>query len=221
MSPSPPDLGTGAWVLVVPVKRLASAKTRLAALAGPLRPELALGFAADTVRAALACPPVAGVVVVTDEPAARSELTALGALVVPDEPDAGLNPALAYGAGRARKARPGASLGALAADLPALRPAELAIALDAAATRDHVLVPDAAGTGTTLLTARAPADLRPAFGPGSRAAHLAAGAVDLAGLGLESLRRDVDTERDLRAALRLGVGPRTRETVARLPSLAV
>ena len=47
-----------AWSLVIPVKVLAHAKTRLAPLAGPHRAELALAMAADTVAAGLACPAV-------------------------------------------------------------------------------------------------------------------------------------------------------------------
>jgi 2-phospho-L-lactate guanylyltransferase len=69
-------------------------------------------------------------------------------------------------------------------------------------------VADAHGTGTTLLTAVGTA-LLPAFGPGSAAAHLAGGAVPLAG-DWPGLLRDVDTPDDLRAALALGAGPRTR-----------
>ncbi|MEV4440406.1 2-phospho-L-lactate guanylyltransferase, partial [Streptomyces sp. NPDC049577] len=44
------------WSLVVPLKPLARAKSRLAGGVGPLpRPALALAFAQDTVAAALAC----------------------------------------------------------------------------------------------------------------------------------------------------------------------
>ncbi len=69
------------WSIVIPVKVLAQAKSRLAALAGPRRAELALAMAADTVEAALACAAVAAVVVVTDDAAAGAELAGLGALV--------------------------------------------------------------------------------------------------------------------------------------------
>jgi len=58
------------WSLVIPVKVLARAKSRLAGLAGPAREELALAMAADTVSAAAACPVVAAVLVVTDDAAA-------------------------------------------------------------------------------------------------------------------------------------------------------
>ncbi|MGH3123744.1 MAG: DUF2478 domain-containing protein, partial [Streptosporangiaceae bacterium] len=108
------------WSVVIPVKVLARAKSRLAGLAGPARPELALAMAADTVRAAAACPAVAAVVVVTDDPAAASALGALGAQVVADEPDAGLNPALAHGAAVAAASWPDRGTAALAADLPLL-----------------------------------------------------------------------------------------------------
>ena len=58
--PAPPPRHRSRWSLVVPVKVLARAKTRLATLAGPDRPALALAMAADTVAAALRCPEVAG-----------------------------------------------------------------------------------------------------------------------------------------------------------------
>ncbi|NKY79677.1 2-phospho-L-lactate guanylyltransferase, partial [Nocardiopsis dassonvillei] len=44
------------WSLVVPVKRLGRAKTRLAPVAGGRREDLALAIACDTVAAARACP---------------------------------------------------------------------------------------------------------------------------------------------------------------------
>jgi 2-phospho-L-lactate guanylyltransferase len=209
------------WSLVVPVKVLARAKSRLAAAAGPHRAELALAVAADTVAAALRCDRVGEVIVVTDDPLAASELDALGARIVPDEPDGGLNPALAYGAGLARTAaspRPG--VGALSADLPALRPAELGRVLDAAARVPTAFVPDAIDVGTTLYTARPDAAFAPAFGSGSRLRHRAAGAYELALPDVASVRRDVDTLDDLREALTLGVGPRTAEVAGRLPVLA-
>jgi 2-phospho-L-lactate guanylyltransferase len=216
----------GHWCLVVPVKRLAVAKTRLATTAGPLRRELALAFAVDTVAAALRCPDVAAVVVVTDEPDAARLLAEAGALVVPDEPDDGLNPALLHGAAAAAAAHPGCAVGALSGDLPALRPHELAIALRAATDDVPRFVRDAEGSGTTLLLARRPDTFAPAFGPGSAAAHEGLGARELRGTDLDgtdldgdlaSLRRDVDTADDLRAATALGLGPATTRVVARLP----
>jgi 2-phospho-L-lactate guanylyltransferase len=204
------------WSLVVPVKVLARAKSRLAVLAGPHRPALALAMAADTVAAALACPDVARVIAVTDDPHAAQVLSGLGALVVSDEPGRGLNPALRHGAAIAAARWPGSGIGALAADLPALRPAELGLGLRAAARCEHAFVPDAAGSGTTLYAARPGARFRPRFGPGSAGQHRAAGAAEISLPGLAGLRRDVDRPRDLRAASILGVGPHTAAVAARL-----
>ncbi|MFE7976311.1 2-phospho-L-lactate guanylyltransferase [Streptomyces shenzhenensis] len=205
------------WTLVIPVKPLALAKSRLADTAADgLRPGLALAFAQDTVAAVLACGAVRDVAVVTDDALAGRELTALGARIVPDEPGDGLNAALAHAAGVVRTARPGAAVAALNADLPALRPPELARVLDAAAEFPRAFLPDAAGIGTTLLAAAPGRELRPAFGGDSRARHGASGARELRLDAVDSVRQDVDTGADLRAALALGVGPRTAAATARL-----
>jgi 2-phospho-L-lactate guanylyltransferase len=197
------------WSLVIPVKVLAHAKSRLTGLAGARRPELALALAADTVAAAVGCQEVAAVIVVSDDPAAAAELTGLGAYVVPDEPDDGLNPALVHGAAVASRLRPAAATGALAADLPALRPAELGRALRAAAGWPEAFVPDAAGAGTTLYTAAPGSRFQPRFGPGSRRRHRSAGVTELDLADVPGLRRDVDTPADLSSAAGLGLGPRT------------
>ncbi|MFI2434948.1 2-phospho-L-lactate guanylyltransferase [Streptomyces sp. NPDC018693] len=205
------------WTLVIPLKPLARAKSRLADTADDaLRPSLALAFAQDTVAAALAAPPVRDVVVVTDDTLAGRELSALGARIVPDAPRSGLNAALAHGASAVRSARPGSAVAALNADLPALRPPELARVLDSAAEFPRAFLADAAGIGTTLLAVAPGDELRPAFGTDSRARHRASGARELGLTDVDSVRQDVDTGGDLRAALALGVGPRTAAAAARL-----
>ncbi|MDX3237050.1 2-phospho-L-lactate guanylyltransferase [Streptomyces sp. ME03-5709C] len=199
------------WSLVVPLKPLAAAKSRLAKTAGPTRPGLALAFAQDTVASALACAAVREVTVVTDDPLARAALEALGAHVLADSPAAGLNAALGHGADAVRRHHPAVSVAALNADLPALRPGELATVLHAAARRPgRSFLADAAGIGTTLLAATAGTALAPGFGGPSRARHLASGAREIVLPDVDSVRRDVDTGEDLAAALLLGVGPHTR-----------
>ncbi|MFD4410490.1 2-phospho-L-lactate guanylyltransferase [Streptomyces sp. NPDC058251] len=205
------------WTVVVPLKPLARAKSRLADTAADgLRPGLALAFAQDTVAAALACAAVRDVAVVTDDALAGRELAALGARVVPDEPGGGLNAALAHGARVVRSWRPDGAVAALNADLPALRSEELGRVLDAAAEFPRAFLPDTAAIGTTLLAAAPGRELLPAFGGDSRARHRASGAVELPVDGVDSVRQDVDTGADLRAALALGVGPRTAAAAARL-----
>ena len=200
------------WAIVVPVKRLADAKTRLQ-LDRDVRIELALAMAADTVRAALACPNTEVVIAVSDDPVATPVMRALGAIVVPDLPDAGLNPALVHGAaGPDIPAHSGVA--AIAADLPALRSDELADILRATSAYGSAVVADAAGEGTTLLAAASVEGFRPQFGPGSRARHVTGGAADLTDLAGASLRCDVDTLADLAAARLLGLGEASRRVVA-------
>jgi len=239
------DSARFAWTVLLPVKVLARAKSRLAVLAGDRRRELALALASDTVAAVLACPEVARVVVVTSDQVAGPLLAALGAVIVPDEPadrsarsggsdsldgigaagvlgDLGvqdaLNAALRHGAAVAARRWPGTGLAALTADLPAVSPAELAGALRDAASSPGpaAFVPDAAGVGTTLYAVRPGGEFRPLFGGASRARHAAAGATELDLDVMTGLRRDVDTPDDLREALTLGAGPRTTALAAEL-----
>jgi 2-phospho-L-lactate guanylyltransferase len=202
------DVARAGWVAVVPVKRLAMAKTRLrGAVVGVPHERLVLAMAGDTLAAVLACPAVDRALVVTDDPAAARMLTRLGAERVPDDPDPDLNAALTRGA----RVAAGSPVVALTGDLPALRPAELALALAALPVpARRGFVPDAAGTGTAMLAARAGVDLDPRFGPGSARAHAASGAVRLDG-GWPTLRQDVDTAADLAAASALGLGRHTAE----------
>jgi 2-phospho-L-lactate guanylyltransferase len=208
-----PDSGlvTEAWGIVVPVKRLELAKTRLSSYGDSGRRSLALAFAADVVVAALQ---VAAVLVVTDDEVAAPILSALGAQVVADDPDAGLNPALEHGVELLRSRRSDIGVATLSADLPALVPADLAWALAQVGPGERAFVADVDGTGTTLLAAGPGAELQPFFGHGSRAGHLGSGAIELAAAA--GLRRDVDTPDDLQAALVLGVGPHTAAAVKQL-----
>ncbi|MGD9482132.1 2-phospho-L-lactate guanylyltransferase [Streptomyces sp. TRM70308] len=207
------------WSLLVPLKPLERAKSRLSTTSGEaLRPRLALAFALDTVSAALACPLVRDVVVVTNDRRARRELAALGARVLPDVPDDGLNAALAHGAATLRARSPRAAVAALNADLPALRTVELTRVLGAAAQFPRAFLPDAAGIGTTFLSAGPARELAPAFGADSRRRHRASGARELALRGVDSVRRDVDTGADLAAARALGLGRYTLTVSAASPA---
>jgi len=205
---------TPTWSLVIPVKVLARAKSRLTGLPAATRAELALAMAADTVAAALAAAAVGQVIVVTDDPAVAEQLTGLGAVVVPDEPAAGLNAALRFGASYARTRWPERGVAGLAADLPAMRPGELTLALRAAEAAGRAFVPDAEGTGTAMYAAAAGIAFEPRFGPQSRARHRASGAVEVDIPELAGLRRDVDTGADLRRAAEIGLGPRTAALLA-------
>lgn len=194
------------WTVLIPAKSLPEAKSRLldASTHAEEHARLVLAIRADTLAAARAAANVARVVVVADRPGQSGEH-----VLVQSEP--GLNPALREGAAYAAANWPEDGVAALVGDLPALVPGELADALTAAAAHERAFVADAHGTGTTLLTARPPAQLTPRFGAGSAARH-AGGAVALtAGPGL---RHDVDTEADLRALAPHRLGPHTSAALA-------
>ena len=178
------------WTVVVPVKST-GAKTRFGA--GDNR-ELALAMALDTVSAALAAPGVARVIVVTS-----ASFPLAGVDIVPD-PGTGLIGAITAGLDGVSGAT-----AVLLGDLPALRPSELGAALEAAAGHPLSIVADADATGTALAAATPGHSHALAFGPGSRAAHVAAGYVELEG-AWPGLRRDVDVAGHLDG---LPLGPRT------------
>jgi 2-phospho-L-lactate guanylyltransferase len=197
------------YVVLIPVKPPGIGKTRLVGVPVEQRVALATAFAIDTVSVCLATPGVAQVLVTTDDARFAASLAALGADACPDGGH-GLNPALVQAAAEAARRWPGLRPVALCADLPALRPSDLATALASAAGRTSY-VSDAAGTGTTLYTASYD-DFDPRFGVGSAAAHIAAGAEPVAG-DLPGLRYDVDDLVSLQAAVALGVGPATRSAL--------
>jgi 2-phospho-L-lactate guanylyltransferase len=220
----------GRWVLVVPVKDARRGKTRLADVLEPgARAALVRAMALDTVEAVLAAPRVARVVVVTADPEVAAGAVRLGRTRVLPEPPAAaddvpggwasLDRAVSAGVAAARSEAPTAHVAVLLGDLPGLDPAELDAALAAAETHRLAVVPDAEGSGTTLLTARAGEQLRPAFGGGSAAAHGALGHVVVELPAGSTLRHDVDVPADLAALVERGVGGRTGALLRRLGPL--
>ena len=211
--------------LVVPVKPLSAAKSRLrgAADGGLGEPSaharLALALAHDTVAAVRAATRVRRLVVVSSDPVVAAELGAVGIEVVPDGPMPGLNAAYEHGAAMLRRRDAAAAVGALQADLPALRPDELddavgaALALFDRARTGRAFVTDTEGTGTTFLLAAPGIPLAPRFGIGSALRHEESGAWALGG-AWAGLRRDVDTSADLREATEIGLGEHTRCVLA-------
>lgn len=201
------------WIVVVPVKPASRGKSRLE-VDGVARADLARAIALDTIEAAAACELVAQVVVVSHDPALARESATIPALrFVPEGAAGGIDAAVAEGVAAVD---PGARMprAALLGDLPALRPADLAEALRAAASVDRGAVPDAEGTGSTLVTAAPGVAWASAFGEGSFARHLALGCAALEVPDASPLRRDVDTAAQLEAAGAHGLGPRTTALLA-------
>lgn len=210
--------------LIVPVKSLARAKSRLLGAADEgvgdpaAHARLSLALARDTIAAARSARGVHDVIAVTSDPEVSAVLAADGVAVLTDRPERGLNAALSFGAEVLLARHPNRPVGALQADLPALRPDELADALAharialAGGTAPRAFCADAEGTGTTLLVCAPGVPLAPRFGVGSAEAHERGGALRLRG-EWPGLRRDVDTPDDLRLAAELGLGPATREAL--------
>lgn len=207
------------WAVVVPVKGGPFAKSRLR-LPREERAALADAFARDTVAALAAGMPGAPVLVVTSDAEVGRWVVGSGHAVVAD-PGTGLDAAVATGVGAAHAA--GATrVAVVLGDHPALRAEEVRAALAAAGAHPASVVPDVDEEGTALLTLPASdvGAVHTAFGRGSAGAHERLGHVRLE-LDLPGLRVDVDDAASLAAAVRLGLGPHSREALehASLPGV--
>lgn len=196
------------FALLVPVKALERAKSRLVVSTHGHRVPLMRAFALDAITAAVRSSLVRRVYVVTDEPG----LELPGTVALPDEGEGDLNRALVHAALRVSLLDPSLAVAAMCADLPCLRTADLDDALRAGLS-PRWFVADAAGTGSSLLAARPGVDLAPHFGPGSAAHHRASGAAPVRAQ-VPTLRMDVDTLADLDRARLLGVGEHTTAALA-------
>jgi len=179
---------------LIPVKELSQAKARLApVLDAAGRRKLALALFRDVLAAALACPAIDGVAVVSRDADVLSIAVEAGAQGLPERGD--LNEALTSAAEKLR-ARGVDRLVVLAADLPLVTAEDIQAVAEADA--DVVVVPSTDG-GTNALALR-PGAIAFQFGPKSAQRHLKAAReaglrtllLDLPGLGL-----DIDTPSDL------------------------
>ncbi len=206
-----PDVG-----LVIAVKRLAAAKTRLAPVfSSATREGVVLAMLNDTITAASAVPAVKVLTIVTPDEDAAAAARGLGARVLVDPTPQGhrnpLNNAIAAAEASIRQET--ANIVALQGDLPALQPQELAEAIAAARAYPRSFVGDRHGTGTSALFAFGVA-LDPQFGADSAQRHRSSGAIELTG-AWPGLRCDIDTPDDLLIARRLGVGTATAQAIGR------
>jgi 2-phospho-L-lactate guanylyltransferase len=185
---------------VLPVKRFAAAKQRLAPGMGAThRAELAAAMLEDVLEAIGAARAIERTVVVTSEPRAIEPARAVGAELVPDPDEGGHSGAALAGIIRARK------LGAervvlLPIDCPLLAPRELERLLTGLPERYVAIVPDRHGTGTNALALAPPNAIEPSFGEGSCARHVAAARAAGIAYGVEelpSLALDLDTPADI------------------------
>ena len=201
--------------LILAVKRLAAAKTRLAPMfSAPTREKVVLAMLVDTLTAAARVSSVRRITVVTPDDVAAAAAAELGAEVLSDPTPDGhpdpLNNAIA--AAERVLSKSASNIVVLQGDLPALQTQELTEAIAAARQHERSFVADGLGTGTAALCAFGTA-LGPQFGPNSAARHRHSGAIELTG-AWPGLRCDIDTPDDLVVARRLGGGPATGRAVA-------
>lgn len=206
---------------ILPVKRFAAAKSRLAA--SPIaaaRTDVAAAMLADVLGALSHSRQVERVIVVSGEPRAR-EAAAAGTDWLDDPDDVGHSEAALRGVAAAVAA--GAECAALLpGDCPLLDPGELDEALGAMTAGAVIVIPDRHGSGTNGLLLSPPDAIAPAFGPGSRERHLRlAGEAGREGrvAALPSLALDLDTPDDLVALASLleddpGRAPATSRALA-------
>jgi 2-phospho-L-lactate/phosphoenolpyruvate guanylyltransferase len=208
---------------VLPVKRFAAAKRRLATGMDEERLRmLVAAMLGDVLEAIGEARSVEQTILVSGDPLAQ-EIAAAAATpvdVVPDPADEGHSAAALAGIARAEV--DGASCAILlAGDCPLLEPRELDRLLTGVPARYAAIVPDRHGTGTNALVLSPPRAIDPRFGEGSLDRHVAAArAADIPFEveQLPSLALDLDTPADVVAlATQLEAHPgRARRTAKAL-----
>lgn len=192
---------------VLPVKRFAAAKQRLAVgIDDERRTALVVAMLEDVLGAIGQARAVDRTILVSGDPIAQ-EIAAGAATdveVVPDPADEGH--VVAALAGIARAEMDGAScVVLLPGDCPLLDPRELDRVLTGVPGRYVAVVPDRHGAGTNALVLSPPDAIQPSFGEGSRDRHVAAAreaGIPFAVEELHSLGLDLDTPADIVALTR-------------------
>lgn len=203
---------------VVPVKPWRRAKSRLTSTPEQ-RMDLAQAFTLDVLETLRGTLSVASIVLVTSEPELISPLSRPAGVTVIEETSAfqpdPLNNAIQLGRGWAELHRARHGLLVVPSDLPALTSQALENALQHLSTFERAFVPDATGSGTTLLYARTPSILGPRYGSRSASRHRLDGCATATDVD-PGVRRDVDTLPELIEARCLGVGANTESVLRTL-----
>lgn len=187
---------------VVPVKPLASAKSRLASvLSDAEREGLSRGFLEHTLQVLAEVPGIAQTLVVSRDAGALALAAGKGARLVAESDAQGLNAALTHASRVAREGGAGAVL-ILPVDLPLLTSADVALLVGEDDGQSRVVIaPDRHEHGTNALLLRPPELLPLAFGEGSFGRHMALARhadVPVRVLRLPGAALDVDVPEDLR-----------------------
>ena len=197
-------------VAVLPVKRFAAAKQRLAEDFTPgTRRAIVEAMITDVLIGLRRSKQVDQVLVVTGDSAVEALAHGYDAQTVHDPEDTGHSKAAIVGV-REAIARGARRVLLVPGDCPAIDPKEVdaLVARAAGGGPSVVVVPDRHGTGTNALLLTPPDVMEPSFGPGSRRRHVEAAEAAGARVDVDevpSLVLDVDTAADLEA-LRIALG---------------
>jgi len=190
---------------VLPVKRFAAAKQRLAAgIEDERRRALVAAMLEDVLEAIAEARSIERTIVVSGDPAVQEIVAASAAETLPDPADEGHVTAALAGIARA-EADGAECVILLPGDCPLLDPRELDKLLTGLPARYVAIVPDRHGGGTNALVLAPPQAIQPAFGEGSCARHVAAAREAGVPFGVEelpSLALDLDTPADVVALTR-------------------
>lgn len=185
---------------VLPVKRFAAAKQRLApGMGASHRAELAAAMLEDVLEAIGAARSIERTIVVSSEPRAVEIARSSEIELVADPDEGGHSGAALAGIAHAQQLGAGTVV-LLPIDCPLLAPRELERLLTGMPERYVAIVPDRHGTGTNALALSPPDAIVPSFGEGSCASHVAAAreaGVPFNVEELPSLALDLDTPADI------------------------
>jgi len=200
---------------LVPVKRLAQAKSRLrTVLSDGQRREFVLAMLEDVLRLLASQPAIGTTAVVSADDEVLAFARRLGAQPIREPPGRrGLNAALAFAAEVLARQGAGGLL-VLPADVPLANAADIEAVLAAWQEAPVILCSSHSG-GTGALALRPPQAIPFRFGPRSFAAHRRAAAergLSVAVLSRPALALDIDRPEDLAAVLATGAS-RSREAL--------
>jgi 2-phospho-L-lactate guanylyltransferase len=185
---------------VVPVKRLSQAKQRLrGVLSCEQRVRLVQAMLCDVLESLRTTRSLAGIVVVSADPAVHVTARSFGAAAILDASESGVNDAVQQGLDALASGRHGVLV--VPADIPFATSDDFEAVL-ALLRHDHVVLsPALSDGGTNALAMRSPDLIRPHFGEDSFATHCTVARQNQLSCGVfQSIRigRDIDVAEDFR-----------------------
>jgi 2-phospho-L-lactate guanylyltransferase len=198
--------------VVVPIRSLATGKSRLLTTSDPIRSQLALAFFLDTVAALECSVLVDRIVVVSADTTIRHMVTGRCETVADDE--IGLTSAIDVGVAHLCRTRHSGPVAVVLPDLPFATKSAFDSLLFAARGYQQAFLADVTSSGTTSVTARSADRVIHRFGTESARAHAEAGLVAL-DVPVPELRADVDVLDDLHRRKLLRLGPETSKVLDR------